>query len=85
MKGYVTEVKIQIQNSKCNVLIDTGAARSVMSETYYQSLMLPNPRQLYNIDVRSASGAKLRTSGIAKCEFAMGRNLIIINLEYVKI
>ena len=62
IKGYITEVRvgttvgatvpIQIQNSKCNALIDTGATRSVMSETYYQSLMLPNPRQVYNIDVR---------------------------------
>ena len=82
IKGYITEVRvgttmgatipIQIQNSKCNALIDTGATRSVMSETYYQSLMLPHPRQVYNIDVRSASGSKLRTSGIAECQFDLG-------------
>ena len=82
IKGYITEVRVgttvgatvpmQIQNSKCNALIDTGATRSVMSETYYQSLMLPYPRQVYNIDVRSASGSKLRTSGIAECQFDLG-------------
>ena len=47
IKGYITEVRvgttmgatipIQIQNSKCNALIDTGATRSEMSETYYHS------------------------------------------------
>ena len=86
IKGYITEVRvgttmgatipIQIQNSKCNALIDTGATRSVMSETYYQSLMLPHPRQVYNIDVRSASGSKLRTSGIAECQFDFRRKTL---------
>ena len=53
-------------------MIDTGATRSVLSETYYQSLMLPHPRQVYNIDVRSVSGSKLRTSGVAECQFDLG-------------
>ena len=55
VKGYVTvvsvgtttdaSVPIQIGESKCNALIDTGATKSVISERYYRDLMLPSPKQ----------------------------------------
>ena len=61
--GTTTEasVPVQVGNSKYNALIDTGATRSVMSEICYRNLMLPTPKQVYNIDVRSASGNRLKT------------------------
>ena len=83
IKGYVTvvsvgtttdaSVPIQVGNSKCNALIDTGATKSVMSESYYRTLMLPIPKQVYNIDVRSASGNRLKTMGITECTFSLGK------------
>ena len=83
IKGYITVVSvgtstdaavpIQVGNSKYNALIDTGATRSVMSESCYRDLMLPTPRQVYNIDVRSASGNKLKTIGMTECTFLLGK------------
>ena len=60
-------------NSKYNALIDTGATRSVMSETSYRNLMLPTPKQVYNIDVRSAFGNRLKTMGMTECAFSLGK------------
>ena len=83
IKGYVTvvsvrtttnaSVPIQGGNSKYNVLIDTGATRSVISESCYRNLMLPTPKQVYNIDVRSASGNRLKTIGMTECVFSLGK------------
>ena len=80
IKGYVTvvsvgtttdaSVPIQVGKSKCNALIDTGATKSVISESYYRDLMLPSPKQIYSIDVRSASGNRLKT--ITECTFSLG-------------
>ena len=46
-----------------NVLIETGATRTVMSEKYYQTLMLPQMKHLYNVSVRLASGSNLQPLG----------------------
>ena len=83
IKRYVTvvsvgtttdaSVPIQVGNSEYNALIDTGATRSVMSESCYKNLMLPTPKQVYNINVRSASGNRLKTIGMAECTFLLGR------------
>ena len=35
-----------------------------MSEESFQQLMLPNLQQIYNIDIKSASGSKIKTIGI---------------------
>ena len=88
IKGYVTvvsvgtttdaSVPIQVGNSKYNALIDTGATRSVISESCYKNLMLPTPKQVYNIDVRSASGNRLKTIGMTECAFSLGNNPIHI-------
>ena len=53
IKGYVTvisvgttadvSVPIQVGKSRCNALIDTGATKSVISESYYRDLMLLLP------------------------------------------
>ena len=67
-------VLVQIGKSKCNALIDTGASKSVMSEEYFQQLMLPDLRQIYNIDIKSASGSKIKTTGINTCTFSIGKH-----------
>ena len=68
IKGCVTEVTVgstrgptvpvQIGKSKCIAFIDTGASKSVMSEEYFQQLILPDLRQIYNIDIKSGSKIK---------------------------
>ena len=82
IKGYIIEVTIgstkgatvpvQIGQSQCNALVDTGASKSVISEEYFQQLMLPDLKQVYNIDIRSASGNKLKILGLTKCTFSIG-------------
>ena len=94
IKGYVTvvsvgtttdaSVPIQVGNSKCNALIDTGATKSVISESYYRDLMLPSTKQVYNIDVRSASGNKLKTIGITECTFSLGNQPYTYNFLVCK-
>ena len=95
IKVYVTVVSVgtttyasvpmQVGNSKYNALIDTGATRSVMSETCYKNLMLPTPKQIYNIDVRSASGNRLKTMGMAECAFSLGKQPYTYKLWYANI
>ena len=82
IKGYIIEVTVgstkgatvpvQIGNSQCNALVDTGATKSIISEKYFQQLMLPVLKQVYNIDIRSASGNKLKILGLTKCTFSIG-------------
>ena len=84
VKGYVTEitvgstkgvtVPVQISKSRCNALVDTGASKSVMIEEYFQQLMLPDLKQVYNIDIKSASGSKIKTIGITQCTFSIGKH-----------
>ena len=45
-----------------------------MSEEYFQQLMLPDLRQIYNIDIKSASGSKIKTTGITLCTFSIGKH-----------
>ena len=85
IKGYVIEVTVgstegatvpvQISKSQCNVLVDTGATKSIISEKHFQQLMLPDLKQVYNIDIRSASGNKLKILGLTKCTFSIGNHL----------
>ena len=57
---------------RCNVLIDTGAMKSCMSQTFYQQLMLPTMRNVYPYQVKSATGSNLCPMGITGCEFKIG-------------
>ena len=58
--------------TKCNVLIDTGAMKSCMSQAY-QQLMLPSTRPINTYQVKSANGSNLCQIGITKCEFKIGQ------------
>ena len=84
IKGYITEVTVgstrgatapvQIGKSQCNALVDTGATKSIISEEYFQQLMLPDLNQIYNVDIGSASGNKFKILGLTKCNFLMGNH-----------
>ena len=58
--------------TKCNVLIDTGAMKSCMSQAYYQQLMLPATRSIHSFSIKSANGTNLYPIGITECEFKIG-------------
>ena len=58
--------------TKCNVLIDTGAMKSCMSQAYYQQLMLPATRSIHTFSIKSANGTNLCPIGITECEFKIG-------------
>ena len=55
--------------TKCNVLIDTEAMKSCMSQTYYQQLMLPSMRPIHTYQVRSATGSNLCPLDTTECGF----------------
>ena len=59
--------------TKCNVLIDTGAMKSCMSQAYYQQLMLPSTRPIHTYQIKSANGSNLCPIGITDCEFNIGQ------------
>ena len=54
-----TTFPTKVGTTLCNALIDTGATRSCMSETYYRKLQLNKICLLSNIRVRSATGSNL--------------------------
>ena len=58
--------------TKCNVLIDTGAMKSCMSQAYYQQLTLPATRSIHSFSIKSANGTNLCPIGITECEFKTG-------------
>ena len=55
-------------------MVDIGASKSVMSEEYFLQLTLPDLKQIYNIDIKSASGSKIKTIGITQCTFSIGKH-----------
>ena len=59
--------------TRCNVLVDTGAMKSCMSQAYYQQLMLPTTRPIHTYQVKSANGSNLCAIRITECEFKIGQ------------
>ena len=58
-----TTFPIDIQGTKCNALIDTGASRSCISEAYFKTLPQQTLKGLHRVAVRSASGSSLAPLG----------------------
>ena len=67
-----TTFLIDIQGSKCNALIDTGATRSCISEAYFKTLPHQNLKGLHKVAVRSASGSSLAPVGFMTCNITLG-------------
>ena len=61
-----------IQGSKCNALIDTGATRSCISEAYFKTLPQQNLKGLHKVAVRSASGSSLAPVGVMTRDITLG-------------
>ena len=56
----------------CNALIDTGATKSCMSESYYRTLHLDSIRSVVDARVGSAAGGGLSPLGIVNCSLKLG-------------
>ena len=68
-----TTIPTTFGQTKCNVLVDTGAMKSCMSQVYYQQLMLPTTRPIHTYQVKSANGSNPCPIGITECEFKIAQ------------
>ena len=68
-----TTFPTKVGSTLCNALIDTGATRSCMSESYYKTLQLNDIHSLSNTHVRSVTGSNLSPLGIINCTFELGK------------
>ena len=77
-------VPVQIGQSQCNALVDTGVSKSIISEKYFQYLMLPDLKQVYNIDIRSAPGNKLKILSVFSLNiFATRKFLTTFSVSFI--
>ena len=67
-----TTFPIDIQGTKCNALIDTGASRSCISEAYFKPLPQQTLKGLHGVAVRSASGSSLSPLGFMTSNITLG-------------
>ena len=58
-------------------MIDTGATRSCMSESYYKTLHIDSVRSIVNTRVRSTTGSNLSPLGIINCTFKLGKTTFV--------
>ena len=54
-----TTFPTKVGSTFCNALIDTGATKSCMSESYYKTLHLDSLCSVVNTRVRSTTGSNL--------------------------
>ena len=67
-----TTFPIDIQGTKCNALIDTGASRSCISEAYFKTLPQQTLKGLHRVAVQSASGSSLAPLGFITSNITLG-------------
>ena len=70
-----TTFPTKVGSTLCNALIDTGATKSCMSESYYKTLQLNSIRSVVNTRVRSATGSNLSPLGIVNCPLKLGNTM----------
>ena len=72
-----TTFPTKVGSTLCNALIDTGATKSCMSESYYKTLQLNSIRSVVNTRVRSATGSNLSPLGIVNCPLKLGSTTFV--------
>ena len=72
-----TTFPTKVRSTLCNALIDTGATKSCMSESYYKTLHIDSICSVFNTRVRSATGSNLPHSGIINCTFQLGKTVFV--------
>ena len=65
---------VTIAGVSCNVLINTSAMRSCISETFCNQVMLPWLLKAFCLLVASASGSTLCPMGITQCPLKLGHS-----------
>ena len=72
-----TTFPTKVGSTLCNALIDTGATKSCMSESYYKTLHLDSICLVVNTRVRSAIGSNLSPLGIVNCPLKLGNTTFV--------
>ena len=72
-----TTFPTKVGSTLCNALIDTGATKSCMSESYYKTLHLDSIRSVVNTRVKSATGSNLSPLGIVNCSLKLGKTTFV--------
>ena len=72
-----TTFPTKVGSTLSNALIDTGATKSCMSESYYKTLHLDSIRSVVNTCVRSATGSNLSPLGIVNCPLKLGNTTFV--------
>ena len=72
-----TTFPTKVGSTLCNALIDTGATKSCISESYYRTLQIDGICSLVNTCVRSATGSNLSPLGIVNCTFDLGKTTFV--------
>ena len=72
-----TTFPTKVGSTLCNALIDTGATKSCMSESYYKMLHLDGIHSVVNTRVRSATGSNLSPLGIVNCTLKLGKTTFV--------
>ena len=65
-------IPVAFGQTRCNVLINAGAMKSCMSQTFYQQLKLSAMKSIYTYQVKSATGSNLCPMGITGGELKIG-------------
>ena len=72
-----TTFPTKVGSTICNALIDTGATKSCMSESYCKTLQLDSLHSLVNTHVKSATGSNLSPLGIVNCPLKLGNTTFV--------
>ena len=72
-----TTFPTKVGSTLCNALIDTGATKCCMSESYYKTLYMDGIHSVVNTCVRSTTGSNLSPLGIINCTFKLGKTAFI--------
>ena len=72
-----TTFPTKVGSTLCNALIDTGATKSCMSESYYKTLHLNSIHSVVNTCVRSATGSNLSPLCIVNCPLKLGNTTFV--------
>ena len=72
-----TTFPTKVGSTICNALIDTGATKSCMSESYCKTLQLDSLHSLVNTRVKSATGSNLSPLGIVNCPLKLGNTTFV--------
>ena len=72
-----TTFPTKVGSTICNALIDTGATKSCMSESYCKTLQLDSLHSVVNTHVKSATGSNLSPLGIVNCPLKLGNTTFV--------